>query len=914
MRAEKLTSQSLPLQLDRDSVAQMKSRFLALNAHRLTLAKQPLSERQQMALEALPLLLHFNHPRLPGYLSKISPAGFSGFTPTTEHQQLLKQLARGFRSQANPNRKMPLLALFVMGSVGTVAQSAKSDMDFWLCYSEELSDDALSLLHRKCEAISQWAKTLGLEWHFFLMQADAFRKGEHSRLSSESSGSVQHFLLLDEFYRSAILLAGRMPLWWFIGDTRRADYDKTKAEITHKTFLRPTEWIDFGPVGDVPAAEYVSAAVWQLYKSIQSPYKSLLKLLILEVYISRYPNVLTLSDKMKLLVYTGVTNAAALDPYLLLLEELTAYFVERKEFERLELMRQCFYFKVGCSFSALTNTYSKLEEESHPLLAALQTWQWSTYDFDHLDRSENWNAQQVLAERKRLVNELTASYRQLLALARSTHQPISLNNQEISILGRKLHAAFERSAGKIEFINPGISKNIRARYLFFEYQSTHWSLYLTNGNWEKSRAPLASGTSVSDLICWCLFNDIAYTNTRIKIAGHPHYNEADCRRWLAVLQRLDYQPHLVTQHANFTRPAEPRLLCILFNDPAHKTDTDSADHYSLLTINSWGEVRLQRFGSDLQALLTTFCKPLPADCTLRLDCLNGQTPRTQIQQLQGLINKLQTALPGEPPKRLLLGLDSQWVLTERRADWQVQVLERNAALWRQLAQPLPTRHQLHCQLFGEPLPHSDELRAIAEHSDQHAIHIFYRIREGMAVLYLCDERASIVRFQQRFFSEDTLLRPLHHFIRACLQRNPLDCGQSLFGIFPVNFFEMRSRGGELSVERRLATSDLARMQLINLQFAVHRIDLDEPPHHWQLDAWLDGEPVLGRQGQTLLSAVAHALLVQRRSGHRYPCYITDLDLSACAAQLQPHGQLQTSHYFQVKIRLEQALYSALLAL
>lgn len=75
-----------------------------------------------------------------------------------------------------------------------------------------------------------------------------------------------------------------------------------------------------------------------------------------------------------------------------------------------------------------------------------------------LDSRSQWKVRQVSAERRMLVNELTYSYRFLSEFARSEHAGSSLNSRDLGILGRRLYAAFERKAGKIEFINPGIAR------------------------------------------------------------------------------------------------------------------------------------------------------------------------------------------------------------------------------------------------------------------------------------------------------------------------------------------------------------------------------------------------------------------------------------------------------------------------
>ncbi len=53
--------------------------------------------------------------------------------------------------------------------------------------------------------------------------------------------------------------------------------------------------------------------------------------------------------------------------------------------------------------------------------------------------------------------------------------------------------------------------------------------------------------------------------------------------------------------------------------------------------------------------------------------------------------------------------------------------------------------------------------------------------------------------------------------------------------------------------------------------------------------------------------MARHILDRRRGQERYPCYITDLDLSA----MREGGELQTVHFLRYKQSLEQALNRAL---
>lgn len=53
--------------------------------------------------------------------------------------------------------------------------------------------------------------------------------------------------------------------------------------------LTPNEWLDLGGLSSLSAEEYFGASLWQLYKSIDSPYKAVLKTLLLEAYSTGIP-------------------------------------------------------------------------------------------------------------------------------------------------------------------------------------------------------------------------------------------------------------------------------------------------------------------------------------------------------------------------------------------------------------------------------------------------------------------------------------------------------------------------------------------------------------------------------------------------------------------------------------------------
>ncbi|MDP2147043.1 MAG: adenylate cyclase, partial [Pseudomonas sp.] len=194
--------------IDRKVLAQLRSRFLTLNAGRMARAVEGLTPRQQSVLALLPLFFHVNHPLLPGYVSGSTPAGLSNFEPDAQVLAEAQRLTRSFSYKPrHGNPPTPIHGLFLMGSLGTLAQADQSDMDVWVCHAAEVNEAELVELRNKCQLLEAWALSMGAEAHFFLIEPSRFAQGgRDTQLSSDGCGTSQHYLLLDEFYRTAIWL------------------------------------------------------------------------------------------------------------------------------------------------------------------------------------------------------------------------------------------------------------------------------------------------------------------------------------------------------------------------------------------------------------------------------------------------------------------------------------------------------------------------------------------------------------------------------------------------------------------------------------------------------------------------------------------------------------------------------------
>lgn len=932
---------------DRQNLAELRKRFLRINADRLHRTRQALNHQQDVFLCVLPLLFHCNHPMLPGYVSHSTPAGISGYKPSKTDLNYGKSVARSFCLTGGYHGE-DIWAIFLMGSVGTLAHSSHSDFDIWLCHKPGLPESALRELDQKCQRISQWARTLRLDVHFFLMDCDAFRAGAALSLDAESSGSAQRMLLLDEFYRTALHVAGRLPLWWFIPPSREGDYDNQARELLDKRFLRPGTVLDFGPVHSIPDGEFIGAGIWQLYKAIGSPYKSALKLLLLEAYVHDYPGIVPLAVEYKHRIYEREPAVDDLDPYLLIYRRIERYLLSERDAERLELMRRCLYFKVNKPLSRAPSQRGKSWQRA--LLENLtREWGWTHEYVRLLDQRREWKTLQVRAERNQLVAALNHSYRMLLGFAQRSGAARSISSGELNELGRKLQAAFERRPGKLEWINPGISKDISEPVLSLveartiENDSRHeapvWQLHAWR---EEGKELLRQTPSPVELLFWCYANRIIEGHVRLDLTQAPNTSESQLRRTLARLQQWLPLPLPPLDHTVFKQPAVPSRVLMLLNVAAetpspfsghvHRLSSNSdALRYGgmeenlvasvdMLVRNSWQELTCQRFtGKDalLEAMQAYLSLCLPgthqAPPELEIDCL-GATHTTLIaQRVRQWFHEISACYysGAKPPAtRFVFALGNRYYSLQFQGLKLVLLSHKDLD---QLLHYLGEAQRRHSPIVVDSYAlHNHPIKLIARRVSSRAVCVFFQRQQTHLDVYVVDEKGSLVCFQSEFTPKLNALSALNAFLRAVLRQVGDSQSREMggdFGVHPIEFHELREDAQHhLSLMPRVIASGRESGALLELSA---RVACNEQGQ-FEYDFFCENQSFTWAQlKQDVFYATAQYILRRRSRNERYPVFITDLNLDQCREQLSSTQELQISHYLRVKIDLEARLSSAL---
>lgn len=695
----------------------LKQRLDAINQLRLERATASMSETFSKVYSLLPVLFHYHHPMMPGYIEGNVPHGVCFFSPDAEQLKWLQPFERFLSTNNQANGELPITGIYSMGSTSSVGQSHCSDIDVWVCHPSWLDNEEKRSLQKKCTLIEQWAASLGIDVTVFLIDENRFRHNASGHLGGEDCGSTQHILLLDEFYRTAVRMAGKRLLWTMVPVEEEQHYDEYVMGLYAQGVLTPNEWLDLGGLGELSAAEYFGASLWQLYKSVDSPYKAVLKSILLESYSWDYPHGKLLALEFKRHLHAGEIVCYGLDSYCLMLERVTRYLTEINDSTRLDLIRRCFYLKV-CE---------KLSEDEDDqcsgwrrdvLSQLVESWGWSAERLAVLDTRNQWKIERVREAHNELLDTMMQSYRNLIRFARRNNLSVSASPQDIGVLTRKLYAAFEALPGKVTLVNPQISPDLSEEHLTFIYvpegraNRSGWYLYNQAPQIDTiiGHQPLEYNRYLNKLVAWAYFNGLLTENTQV----HMHHGKSQCdeRKLLELMH--DVSSHFPirlpapTPKALYS-PCEIRHLAIIVNlekDPTQvyseqvvHVDFRKLDIFSfgesqqclissidLLYRNSWNEVRTLHFSGEqcmLEALKTILGKmhqdaapPEAVEVFCYSEHLRGLI-RTRVQQLVSECIELRLSSNRHEPGRFkALRIAGQtWGLFFERLNVSVQKLE-----------------------------------------------------------------------------------------------------------------------------------------------------------------------------------------------------------------------------------------------
>ncbi|HHH43096.1 MAG TPA: class I adenylate cyclase [Gammaproteobacteria bacterium] len=936
------------IDIDALELRAVKRRFLALNKDRLRRVQDALQLRQRIFIRLLPLLFHINHPMLPGYLSNGTPCGISGFTPGKRCIQAARKLAKSFSYRRRAQRRYSIHGLYLMGSTGTIAYSKSSDFDIWVCHCPGLAAEDIAALQEKADAVQSWAESLGLEVHFFLMDDVSFRQQEHQQLSNENAGSCQHHLLLDEFYRTGLLVAGRYPVWWLVPAEHEQEYDSYVGKLVANRFIKAGDIVDFGGLSHLPVEEFFGATLWQLHKAVDSPYKSILKILLLEAYANQYPDVEMLAIQFKKAVHSARAQLDQLDPYVMMCNAVEEYLFSRRELERLDLARRCFYFKVNEPMSKPDRGHNR-SWRREAVRERVETWGWSKARLTSLDQRGQWKIKRVLEERQLLVEELTHSYRALSQFGRESNRDATIRSDDLNLLGRKLYVAFERKSGKVEMINPGVSKDLSEERLSLHYldqKRSGWAIYRGNVLTRDAaeHTPLKRTASLLELLAWCHFNGLINRNPSTISIQPPDcsLSQWELRCVLDCLQQMF--PNGRTPESDMQSLADAAtirqagLFINLAHDPMEKLTRNGmqlvservdplsyggqwenlATGFEMIAVTSWGEILTFRYAGTT-ALLDCLCDyfawlpvsqgkiPPPVPC-FSFSSSRGAIIARRLETLYNDLCEFFYRNYWRRHARYALRIGQNYYVLQCENDVpRYTELDSHTALLNYLGQPQAAFSPVR---MDDQMLDDSPLAAALKMNRENVLQMFYRVHGGRAQVYILDERGSLFHQSVAFHDRQTLLGQFSNFIDNMHYRlRNLRTGSSLReDNHPLYYQLNQDSQGQYTAEPVKLPAGNGPRRYLDVQIIG---DLEDR-QQGSFSIFCGKREFSALEfGNTLFAEVADHITRNRRSGSHYPIYISDIDVTPTMLVNGNPESVQSIHFLNYKKRIESLLNEAL---
>ena len=597
---------------------QQREIFLNYNKRRKECALDAFKTDQENLFEIIPLLIHLSQHLVPiekkgsnallydnSSLKNMS-SGIFGYVPPQKTVNLAKKHLKCDKLLLVPGKKNHIEAVFTIGSLGTIAQSSASDIDYWVCINRNTMDeDAIALLKLKLEAIEKWAKAkFGTEIHFFVVDFTSIREGRFGGSDFESSGSAQGMILKEEFYRTMILIAGKIPFWCVLPVWAADRYYNLLFLIANRFH---NDYLDFGNVSAIPSGEYFGASMWQLFKSLTSPYKSVMKMGLLEKYIQEKEEGSLLCNRLKKRWADGKCDLRHQDPYLILFEEIMSFYSGPDHENLKSLVQICFFFKLGIrSMKDLDRSVMRIRKNL--IRKCTENFAWNESMLCELGCFDEWSFEKIRSFSESINHFMLDTYRKLsTTLSASEDSKAVITSRDITVLGRKMFVYFVPQPFKINQL-PNLTSGRRLfNQLFLYYrqapkQPTVWNVYsrynkseLIKGN---EKAVLGNQTYIEEIAAWIIRNQLVKAGTLFTILPNPTPVTAqEFDELLTDMGRFfEVDNHTAISSTDFLEPYKIKSLYIIINFNTDRK-ADRIFRYIACFTTTWGDFFCRPFHS-----------------------------------------------------------------------------------------------------------------------------------------------------------------------------------------------------------------------------------------------------------------------------------------------------------------------------
>ncbi len=646
-----------------ETIEKNRQSFLNFNRKKYERFQMLISDQNALkVINTVPFLLSVNDPKIPGYVQGPVPVGIFGYYPEEDILKFAESkfhLQKAVVSNATPFIQM----LAVLGSVGTIAYTKNSDCDYWACVNKNnVSAEELAKLQQKVDAIQNWVmEESGKEIHVFLNDIDSLKNNIYAEDEDEAFGSTIGATLKDEFYRSSIIIAGKIPFWWVVPNMENEKYDNVFKSVPDD--IKNQKYINLGNLYSIPKDDFLGAALFQLIKALGNPFKSILKIGVLEKYLFGPPLPHLLCHKIKESIHKGEFYAEILDSYIMMFEAVYEYYGETMNNPvLLNALKRNLYLKINpqlTKYAGLKNS-KNIPYKVQIMSKYVLKWGWTPAEIKDLDNFDNWDYMKILNFWNIVKKFMLLSYQRISKEIPNLDLEHKISETDFKLLSHKIMANFipdESCIDKhITFKDAPYESIIYIEPSKLTINDEEWRVYKRNIEIPRQTTTLKVGNNLVKLLAWIAINHIfdpVFSRVQIQ-SGYTRVDQSLVQDILTQMTGLFNKKSVSIKTEYFLAPAFTinTMLIINFNN---KDGRDINSIYYLYK-TSWGQAFIKHYTNP--AIILAVLKTMISDgMKLRLpyeNCCTIHTPdpfRKEYKNLSKIFKDAYTGIIESDPDR-----------------------------------------------------------------------------------------------------------------------------------------------------------------------------------------------------------------------------------------------------------------------
>lgn len=591
-----------------------------------------LSPSKLTLFKEIPFLIHVNTPDFPGY---VKTAGNIFGIWNFENSGFAKDIAAKYPAARNllleECHDPAVQAIYHIGSLGTFTQSVKSDFDFWVIIDKsEFDDERINALHEKLSLITTYSrKSFSQEVTFFVHYANNLRENIFDNPDDEDTVTVPELLLKEEFYRTFIMVAGKVPLWAI----QPLDLNIDQIDTWKKQALEYGGFIDLGTIDSIPDEEIQRGLLWQICKAPYDPVKSVIKASITASYnvkdAKKKPTLLC--DKVKQRFGDSIIDDYAADPYIIAFEQIIEFYRVLDDPRALSQIKAAIFFRL-CSFP-LVSLPAKESPKRKILDRYVKKWQLSSTRLKKLLEYQKWPESEKSLFDKTMIDRLYWLYKRSLKQKDITNKSdnaktvkkqatehlfssaINKKEADLNILKNKVNKITVKKKGALPTCSTYLRLKPHSKIILIGQKkedvskkdtSWEWLLFsqIQSGQQEKKYDRIYTNSYFFNSIGWSMYNHIYIRGTTQLDIRSPFRlytstdKKVDCDDIYLALQ--PWMP--LSDEAFAMPPFWEKIVVVLFTDDSDKTSNNADNDINIADVaniprqaeflvrNSWGEI------------------------------------------------------------------------------------------------------------------------------------------------------------------------------------------------------------------------------------------------------------------------------------------------------------------------------------